>query len=241
MASPQKENGFTAIANELLERFSHPGMNGSELRVVLFITRKTYGYQKKSDRISLSQFQLGTHMNRAQAVDTIRSLVEKKIVIKDGGVYKLNKNYDEWVVCKRVLPETSMQKHTTASMQKHTKTSMQKHTHKRKKENLQKKLSKTSVLQGEQWNTLIDSFREINPFYQEFYKNKTERNALDSLAEKIGFEKLLATVQHLPQVISQPYAPKITKPSELKRDMGKLIAFYKQHQTKLPKDNVYEV
>ena len=239
MASPQKENGFTAIAHELLERFSMPGMNGSELRVVLFITRKTYGYQKKSDRISLTQFQKATDMNRSQAVSTIKSLLEKKIILKENGVYKLNKNYDEWVVCKRI---PSTQKHTTASMQKHTKSSMQKHTHKRQKDNITKdNTSKTAVLQGEQWNLLIDAFKEVNPFYEELYRNRTERNALNALAEKIGFDKLLATTQHLAEIISLPYAPKITKPTELKRDFGKLIAFYKQHQSKLPTSNVYEV
>lgn len=228
MASPQREDGFTGIANELLEQFSKPGMNGSELRVVLFITRKTYGFQKKSDRISLSQFQLGTGMNRAQAVETIKSLVEKKIVIKAGGIYKLNKNYEEWVVCKRILGTGSMEKHTTASMQKHTSTSMQKHTHKRKKETITKETSKTVVLHGEQWNNLIDSFSTVNPMYEEFYRNTTERNALEVLAAKIGYDKLLATIQHLEEVTSQPYAPRITKPTELKRDLGKLLVFFRQ-------------
>ena len=273
-------------------------MNGSELRVVLFITRKTYGFQKKSDRISLSQFQLGTGMNRAQAVETIKSLVEKRIVIKDGGVYKLNKNYEEWVVCKRpgtdgvvksdqpghclVCKEDRVREihhiiprreggtghrenlvslcptcHSLAdsgkitredlrllnlgSMQKHTKSSMQKHTHKRKKETITKEISKTSVLHGDQWNLLIDSFSGVNPMYEDFYRNTTERKALDTLAGKIGFDKLLATIKHLDEITSQPYAPKITKPTELKRDLGKLLTFYKQNQSKLPKSNVYEV
>lgn len=241
MANPQKENGFTAIANELLERLSYPGINGSEFRVIHLIIRKTYGFHKKVDRISLSQFEAGTLMKRSQAIETIKSLMEKKIITKEGSFYKLNKNYDEWVVGKRLLPEGGRQKVTPASKQKPTESSKQKPTHKRKKETITKEISKTDVLRGEQWNLLVDSFKDVNPFYEDFYRNRTERAALSTLAEKIGFEKLLATVQHLAEIVQLPYAPKITKPTELKRDFGKLIAFYKQHQSKLPKSNVYEV
>lgn len=234
MSSPQKENGYTAIANELMEKLSLPGINGSEYRILLMVLRKTYGYQKKKDRISLSQFQLYTSMNRAQAVATIKSLVCKRILVKENGSYTFNKNYDEWLVCKRILPETSMQTHTTASMQKHTKTSMQLHTHKRKKENLQKKYSKNVFLQGSQWNELIDSFAPINPMYTEFYSNTTERSALDTMAKKWGYEKLLNTIKALEEICTKKYAPKITKPTELKRDIGKLVLFIKQEENSKP-------
>ena len=180
-------------------------------------------------------------MNRAQAVETIKSLVEKKIVIKTGGVYKLNKNYEEWVVCKRILAKTSMQKHTSASMQKHTKTSMQKHTLKRHKDTITKDICKTDVLRAEQWHELIDSFEPINPMYEELYKNTTERNALSSLVEKIGYEKVINTIKALPAIVTLPYAPRITKPTELKRSLGKLLLFYKQEQGKIKSNNVYEV
>lgn len=237
MASPQVENGYTRIANELLERFPMPGMNGSELRLVLVITRKTYGFSKTSDRISLSQFSKASGMNRAQAVETLRSLIEKKIVIKDGSVYKLNKNYDEWVVCKRI----PVCKSIPPSMQKHTKTSMQKHTHKRKKETNTKEISKTGVLQGQQWNELIDLFADINPMYEDIYKNKTERNALQALTNKMGYEKVLNTLKALPAIVALPYAPRITKPTELKRDLGKLVIFYKQEQGKIKNNNILEI
>lgn len=91
-----------------------------------------------------------------------------------------------------------------------------------------KNTSKTSVLQGEQWNILIDAFKEVNPMYLDFYKNKTERNALETLVERLGFDKVKGAIENLHIIISQPYAPRITKPSELKRDLGKLAAFYKQ-------------
>jgi len=134
MATPQTENGYTRIANEILERLVLPGINGSEYRVLFFILRKTYGFHKTKDRISITQFEQNLSMKRAQAVRTVKSLVEKKIIIKDGGVYQFNKNWEEWGVDKRLPPLTSRQKVTTASRQKVTRSSRQKVTHKRKKE-----------------------------------------------------------------------------------------------------------
>ncbi len=118
MASPQIENGFTRIANEILEHLTLPGINGSEYRVAIFVLRKTYGFGKKKDRISLTQFQKGTAMNRAHAVRTIKSLVDKRILLKEKGSYLFNKNWEDWVVHKGV-PSTQMD--TTASTQKDTK------------------------------------------------------------------------------------------------------------------------
>lgn len=92
--------------------------------------------------------------------------------------------------------------------------------------------SRFPALQGNQWNQLIDSFAEVNPLYEDFYKNTTERKALDHLAARLGFEKVHSIILQLPALTSQKYAPKITKPSELKRDLGRLITFYKQNQQK---------
>lgn len=131
MANPQKENGFTPLANEILDRLCLAGITGSEYRVLLLVIRKTYGFHKKQDFISLTQFQKGTLMNRVNAVRTIQSLVAKRILVKEGSVYRFNKNWEEWVVAKR-LP--SSQTTTTPSSQLTTKTSSRLATYKRNKE-----------------------------------------------------------------------------------------------------------
>ncbi len=110
MASPQKENGYVTIANELAERFSLAGMNGSEHRILWVVIRKTYGYNKKQDYISLTQFQKSTGMGRKQVVETIHALVGKRLLLKEKSIYGLNKDWESWVVGKRLL---SGQKTTT--------------------------------------------------------------------------------------------------------------------------------
>ena len=51
MANPQLENGFTRIANEILEALSKAELSGSEFRLAIAILRFTYGMQKKSAEI----------------------------------------------------------------------------------------------------------------------------------------------------------------------------------------------
>lgn len=105
-------------------------------------------------------------------------------------------------------------------------------TSNKEEESKTSKPAKTQVLQGSQWNELIDAFKDVNPMYSEFYHNRSERSALESLAKQITFDKLLATIKQLPAIIQQPYAPRITSPTSLKRDLGKLLAFYKQEKNK---------
>lgn len=86
----------------------------------------------------------------------------------------------------------------------------------------------TEILQGNQWNELIDPFQRVNPMWRTFYKNKTERHALQVLVTEMGFEKVKWLVEHLKEVVSKPYAPKISKPTELLRDIGKLMVYWEQ-------------
>lgn len=89
-------------------------------------------------------------------------------------------------------------------------------------------IAKLPALQGPQWNILIDAFAPINPLFTNFYRNTTERKALLELVEKFGFDKVETMIKALPEIVSKPYAPKITKPSELRRDIGRLVVFVKQ-------------
>jgi phage replication O-like protein O len=66
------------------------------------ILRKTYGWHKKQDRISLSQFSQLTGLKRQNVLRAINNLSSKKIigVIKNDvsqiNIYNINKDFDEW-------------------------------------------------------------------------------------------------------------------------------------------------
>ncbi len=76
-------------------------MSNAETRVLLTVLRHTYGWNKKSDRISLSQFESETGMDRKSVCRAIKSLLNKKIVINektDITSYSFNKNKESWVL-----------------------------------------------------------------------------------------------------------------------------------------------
>lgn len=121
MASPQKENGFTAIANELLEVVARMPLAGRELNVVIFILRKTYGFNKKSDYISLSQFEQGTGIDRKSICRVLTKLISSKIIIKNGSFYGLNKDYSVWLVAPRPLGGSGKEATRVVARLPHTK------------------------------------------------------------------------------------------------------------------------
>lgn len=102
MVSPQCENGFTRIANELLEAILLKRIPGQELRIVLFVMRKTYGFMKKSDRISYGQIAKATGIPRTRVIMHIKSLVSKKVLgslnngTRQPSTIWINKDYSQW-------------------------------------------------------------------------------------------------------------------------------------------------
>jgi len=99
--NPQKENGYTPIANEIMEALARIRIPGVAYQVLNFILRKTYGWNKKSDTISLSQFVLATGLSKSAICKAIKRLKLMNIVVvkkdNNGGIkYMFNKHYDKW-------------------------------------------------------------------------------------------------------------------------------------------------
>ena len=107
MANPQKENGYTAIANEIMDALCKIRIPGEERQILDCILRKTYGWHKCEDAISLSQFSLMTGIKNTHVIRAINGLLSKKVIsITENGnckakVYKFIKDYHVW----RPLPK----------------------------------------------------------------------------------------------------------------------------------------
>lgn len=104
MSSPQKENGFTPIANELFEAFYRCKLLEYERVCIMHIWRKTYGWNKKEDWVANSQFSEETGIPRPHITRTLKALKDKKIVTLLGNKISINKDYDKWKVEWRKLP-----------------------------------------------------------------------------------------------------------------------------------------
>jgi phage replication O-like protein O len=99
-ANPQLEDGFTEIANEIMEQLARHHMTGYQWQVLMTILRRTYGWHKKTDQISVTQFQKATGLDRRHVHRTVKELVEKNIVAKIGNsrivTYGFQKDYLKW-------------------------------------------------------------------------------------------------------------------------------------------------
>lgn len=99
--SPQAEDGHTDIANEIMEALAKIRIPGEARQVLDFIFRKTYGWHKIWDRISLSQFVLGTKLKKPTVSRALKKLELMNIIIikkdnQDINNYKFNKHFDTW-------------------------------------------------------------------------------------------------------------------------------------------------
>ena len=83
--SPQLENGYTPIANELLEGILLAGLGSAEIKIILVIFRQTYGWSRKEAEISTSFFERLTSLSRRHVVRAIRILLGKGLISRSAG------------------------------------------------------------------------------------------------------------------------------------------------------------
>ena len=104
MANPQLKNGYTKIANELLEAICRLNISGNEMRILLYIIRRTYGFNKTCEEISLSEIASAVgarsaHISRALKKLSALNLIELR---SSEGVkpqtISIVKDYEEWAV-----------------------------------------------------------------------------------------------------------------------------------------------
>ncbi len=247
MASPQIENGYTRIANELLEALAKFRINGEAQQILYVIFRKTYGFSKKEDAISLSQFCDATKLERAHVCRAITKLTDLHIVLrrrsKRTTFYSLNKNWEQWsaetgTVPKRatIIAETGNQ---TVPKRAHTK-------ERNKKETMSWKKYKEPIIDSD--TNELESLplkkvpeKDIKWFFYLFKDNPahlgwiqgntTQRGAAERLleGENKGKEKIKNAVAYARLIKSEPYAPQINSPLDLEQKWTKLQDFKEKH------------
>ncbi len=98
MASPQKENGYTPIANELLDAFMRLNLSEHAWRIVICIIRHSYGWHKKTAYLTQSQIARATGLDVRLIPRTVKRLSSRGIILRDGNAYGLQKDYSQWRV-----------------------------------------------------------------------------------------------------------------------------------------------
>lgn len=97
----QLENGYTKIANELMDALISFRISGQQRQCLDFIIRKTYGWNKKEDNISLSQFVVATGLKKQNVVRSLKQLQNLNLIVikndnKVAKIYRINKRYTTW-------------------------------------------------------------------------------------------------------------------------------------------------
>jgi len=106
VANPQREDGHVDIANEVVESLAKIHLSGYESRVLWAIFRKTYGWHKKEDWITNTQIAKMTDIAESHISRTIKILIDRKIVTKNGKKLSFQKDYEKWGnLPKLVTPE----------------------------------------------------------------------------------------------------------------------------------------
>lgn len=95
--------GTTAVPNDLFDMLA-PNLSEAELRVLLYIIRRTYGFHKQADAISLNQLMhgitnhagkvldYGTGLSKPAVLKGVKGLVEKNIIELDKGQKRDGRN-----------------------------------------------------------------------------------------------------------------------------------------------------
>ena len=109
MANPQKENGYSPIANEILDKVSTLPLNGTQFRIIMVVWRYTYGFSRKEHELAEKFIAKVAKIHEKQVHRELLKLIKFKIVnvvktpsFNSPRIVGFNKNYDEWEVTKKL-------------------------------------------------------------------------------------------------------------------------------------------
>jgi hypothetical protein len=225
---------FTQIPNYFLDEVAHT-LSHSEMRVAMYIMRRTYGFRKESDKVSISQICKGIKDRNGVQLDNGTGLTNKSVInalrrLEEIGLITTEKRHN---CTTKITMNTGSVKNTLVenlhpTSGKFTPQLVENlHTQKKGKESIQKK--DAAQLQVE---SLITAFKDINPIYRTWFPNTTQRKACAELLALMDIDRLLILIQKvLPVTNRREYAPTITTPHQLLTKFAQLQAYLEKEKT----------
>jgi len=109
VASPQLENGYTRIANEILESVIRTPFTATHLKIIMVCWRYLYGFNRKQAELSEGFISKEIGISRRHTSAELKALIDAKVlcVVRESTyttprILSFNKNYDEWRYGSRV-------------------------------------------------------------------------------------------------------------------------------------------
>ncbi|ELO6142039.1 replication protein [Escherichia coli] len=91
------EDGFMRVANEITDSLLMADLTVRQLKVMLAIMRKTYGFNKPMDRLTNTQISAMTGIHHTHVCAAKRQLIERKFLIADSVKIGVNKVVSQWI------------------------------------------------------------------------------------------------------------------------------------------------
>ena len=109
--SPQLEQGYTRIADAILEKVAKTKLNGTQFRILMIVWRSTYGWQKKEHELSEGFLSKATGIHKQQIKRELKKMIddgilviEKEATFTTGRVISFNKNYVNSIQVAKKIP-----------------------------------------------------------------------------------------------------------------------------------------
>jgi phage replication O-like protein O len=98
VANPQKENGFTPIAHEIMEALASTKLTILENQALFLILRNTYGFQRKIWKVPKWKVFEDIGIHKSMIKNVLETLKERKIIVLDWENKEIGflKNYEIW-------------------------------------------------------------------------------------------------------------------------------------------------
>ena len=137
------DDGYTRFDNELLEAIASADLTARQLKVMLAYVRKTYGFNKKTDRIADEQIAQLTGLSRQNVNKAKKELISMNCLFMDGNQIGVNREVSAWQFSKCLQVSNFVSKLETKNVSKLETLNVSKlETHKRHslktKENINK-------------------------------------------------------------------------------------------------------
>ncbi len=198
----QLENGYTRIANGILEALAVTNLNGTQRRILDVVIRNTYGYRRKSHNLSISFIADKTNICKAQIQRELAKLIKVKIIsvtaeatFNKSRAIGINKNYTEWLISSEATnkkPGSELDMSTGSELDMSTG-------------------SELDMSTGSELDTHINKYKksikenikkEIDIFFEtvwKLYPNKKGKTAVSKKSKdaiyKLGIEKITAAIE----------------------------------------------
>lgn len=210
-----------------------------EQGVLWYIIRHTWGYNKTTDKISLTQFQEGIKRKDGSMVDggtgikKRQTIIDATVGLEKRGFIKVIRKFGEINEYRlKIVQEMGDNSYreklpivTESNYPIVTESNSQ-------KKMLQKKIKQKIINKDDKSSSnvahFISKFRPVNPSYARLFSNKTQRFAMERLLKQWGGQKIEEVLNILPLIFGQLYAPRITTPYHLEAKFGDLMSYLKQ-------------